>query len=176
MYFFRSNVIYFAQKEPIKVEILRISNAQIKILQIFVIFETARFSSNFASFFSVMRHNSSILFLAEILYTPSKRSLWKYKFGEISREQSKVWNFALQWVPLSKSNKVSQLSLMTLKNDESLKKNWLVVMMNCFVVWLTDERRLALFPGRTTVRDPHHCKSLTHREQGLNLRRTWFQD
>ena len=29
--FFKSNFIYFAQKEPMKVEILRISSAQIKI-------------------------------------------------------------------------------------------------------------------------------------------------
>ena len=29
-------------------------------------------------------------------------------------------------------------------------------MMNCFVVWLTDEMRLALFPAGTIVRDPHH--------------------
>ena len=46
------------------------------------------------------------------------------------------------------------------------------MMMNFFVVWLTDERRLTLFPARTIVRDPHHRESLTHREQGLNLRRT----
>ena len=39
--FFRSNVIYFAQKEAIKVKILRIFSAQIKIHQILVIFETA---------------------------------------------------------------------------------------------------------------------------------------
>ena len=39
--FFKSDVIYFAQKEPIKVEILRIFSAQIKIHQILVIFETA---------------------------------------------------------------------------------------------------------------------------------------
>ena len=25
-----------------------------------------------------------------------------------------------------------------------------------FVVWLTDKRRLAVFPTRTIVRDPHH--------------------
>ena len=31
-----------------------------------------------------------------------------------------------------------------------------------FVVWLIDERRLALFPAGTIVRDPHHRKSLTH--------------
>ena len=40
LYFFRSNVIYFAQKEPIKVEILRISSRQVKTHQIRVIFET----------------------------------------------------------------------------------------------------------------------------------------
>ena len=41
-----------------------------------------------------------------------------------------------------------------------------------FVVWLTNERRLALFPARTMVRDPHHCESPTRCEQDLNLRRT----
>ena len=30
-----------------------------------------------------------------------------------------------------------------------------------FVVWLTNERRLVLFPARTIVRDPHHGKSPT---------------
>ena len=34
-----------------------------------------------------------------------------------------------------------------------------------FVVWLTDERRLALFPARTIARDPHHRESLTRGEQ-----------
>ena len=41
-----------------------------------------------------------------------------------------------------------------------------------FVLWLTDERRLALFPAGTIVRDPHHRESPTRREQDLNLRRT----
>ena len=48
-------------------------------------------------------------------------------------------------------------------------------MMNCFVVWLTNERRLALFPAGTIVRDLHHRESPTRREQGLNLRRTRIQ-
>ena len=39
-YFFRSKIIYFAQKRPIRIEILRIASAQVKIWQIFVIFET----------------------------------------------------------------------------------------------------------------------------------------
>ena len=48
---------------------------------------------------------------------------------------------------------------------------WWIVL----VVWLTDERRLALFPAGTVVRDSHHRESPTRREQGLNLRRTWVQ-
>ena len=39
--------------------------------------------------------------------------------------------------------------------------NWWIV----FVVWLTDESRLALFPAGSIVRDPHHRESLTHRQQ-----------
>ena len=34
------------------------------------------------------------------------------------------------------------------------------------------ERRLALFPAGTIVRDPHHRESPTRRKQDLNLRRT----
>ena len=40
-----------------------------------------------------------------------------------------------------------------------------------FVVWLTDERCLGLFPARTNVRDPHQRESPTCYEQDLNLRR-----
>ena len=40
LYFFRSNVTCFAQKEPIKAEILSISWTQIKVHQILVSFET----------------------------------------------------------------------------------------------------------------------------------------
>ena len=43
------------------------------------------------------------------------------------------------------------------------------------MVWLTDERRLALFPAGTIVRDCHHRESRTRREQDLNLRITWVQ-
>ena len=41
-----------------------------------------------------------------------------------------------------------------------------------FVVWLT-ERRLALFPAGTIIRDLHHHESPTRREQDLNVCRTW---
>ena len=48
----------------------------------------------------------------------------------------------------------------------------MMMMMHVFVVWLTDERRLALFPAGIIVRDPHHRESPTSHEQGSNLRRT----
>ena len=48
-------------------------------------------------------------------------------------------------------------------------------MMNCFVVWLTDERHLALFPAGTIVRDPHFRESPTRREEDFNLHRTLVQ-
>ena len=44
-----------------------------------------------------------------------------------------------------------------------------------FVVWLTDERHVTLFPARTIVRDPHHRESLTRSKQDLNLCKTWVQ-
>ena len=44
-----------------------------------------------------------------------------------------------------------------------------------FVVWLIDERRLALFPVGTIVRDLHHLESPTCSQQDLNLCRTQFR-
>ena len=39
-----------------------------------------------------------------------------------------------------------------------------------FVVWLTDERRLGLFPAGTIVTDPHHCESPT-----ISFRLSWIK-
>ena len=47
----------------------------------------------------------------------------------------------------------------------------LMMMKNCFVVSLTNERHLALYPAGTIVRDPHHRESPTRCEQDLNMRR-----
>ena len=52
----------------------------------------------------------------------------------------------------------------------------MMLMMNCFLVWLTDEMLFALFPAGTIVRDPHHSKSPTRRGQDLSLHRTKVQD
>ena len=40
----------------------------------------------------------------------------------------------------------------------------MVMMKNCSVVWLTDERHLALFPAGTIIRDPHQRESPISRE------------
>ena len=49
-----------------------------------------------------------------------------------------------------------------------LMKMIMIMMKIFFVVWLTNKRHLALFSARTIVRDPHHHKSPTRREQDLN--------
>ena len=134
LYFFRSNVIFFSQKERIKVEILRILSAQVKIYKILVIFETA--NQFFCKFCITPQCHEAWLFyafLAEILYTFNKRSLSKYELDEISCEQSKVEILLFDVLLLSKSCKVSakkiQKSYLSWhwKMMQSLKKNWLVV-------------------------------------------------
>ena len=40
----------------------------------------------------------------------------------------------------------------------------MMIMIIFFVIWLTDERYLALFPAGTIVIDPHHRESLTSRK------------
>ena len=60
------------------------------------------------------------------------------------------------------------MALNSSKSFKALVWWWWII----FVVWLTNKRRLALFPVGTIVRDPHHCESPTRCKQGLNLRRT----
>ena len=54
-----------------------------------------------------------------------------------------------------------------------------VMMMNwwwtVFVVWLTDERLITLFPAGIIVRDPHHRESLTHRKQDWTCAESKFR-
>ena len=45
---------------------------------------------------------------------------------------------------------------------------WFSIFIFVFVVWLTDERRLALFPAVTLVSDPHHRESPTRCISCLN--------
>ena len=63
-----------------------------KVCQILhVILEsTSQFSSNFASIFSAIKHNSSVLFLAQTLYALVKRSPLKGKFLRFSSAWDKT--------------------------------------------------------------------------------------
>ena len=72
-------------------EVMKISRAQIKIHLFFAIFETTN-----QLFFQKL---ICLHFFSRILYIFKRRSLSKYKFGEIPREQLKVQNFATEWVP-----------------------------------------------------------------------------
>ena len=98
--------------------------------------QNLNFSSNFAPLFDIMRHISSILSLAEILYTFSKSNLSKYKFGEISPEQSKVVgsfcknHIKFQLKKVHKTYLAWQWRVM-----QSLKKNWLVVWNMAWEIW-----------------------------------------
>ena len=75
----------------------RLISARVKFKQILVIFETTD-QFFFKFYINLQGHDTTFLyFLAKSLY--SLRSLSKYKFGKILREQSKVWNFALLWAP-----------------------------------------------------------------------------
>ena len=51
---------------------------------------TSQFSSNFASIFSTIKHNSPILFLAQALYTLVKSSLLKCKFLKFLSARVKI--------------------------------------------------------------------------------------
>ena len=108
LYFFRSNVIYLPQKEPIKVEILRISNALVKIHQILVIFETEnQFSSNFALLVNVMRHKSSITFQLKFYTLLTKRAYQSTNLVKFQVSSRKSETLCFDGFLLSKSYKVS---------------------------------------------------------------------
>ena len=77
---------------------------------------------------------------------------------------------------LSRSKRITYFNIgWTSINKSCIKYGCLMMMINCFVEWLIDKRRLILFPVGTIVRESHHSKSLTHREQNLDLRRTRVQ-
>ena len=74
LYFFRSNVAYFHRRNQSKCKFLRLSSAQSKFTK-FLLFmkQEISFSSNFASLFIVIRHNSSVLFWLKFYTLLAKR-------------------------------------------------------------------------------------------------------
>ena len=57
-------------------------------------------------------------------------------------------------------------------DNQQFRLNKINEIKDYFIAEIREKRRLALFPAGTIVRDPHHLKSPTRREQDLNLRRT----
>ena len=92
LYFFSSNNIYFAQKEPIKLNIFELSSAQVKICQIpYVNFETtSRFLSKFCIPLQFHERQLLCIFLAETKCSLLYRSLLKLKFLRRSSAQVKI--------------------------------------------------------------------------------------
>ena len=143
-YLFRSNVIYFAQKGPIKVQFLRLSNAWIKIHQILL------FLKQQIDFFFQILHHSSVSWDITPLFFFSWN--WVYIFStegtyqstnlvkiHVSSQNSEILHF--HGFLLSKSCKVSakkvQKSYLSLhwRVMQSLKKNWLVVSNMTSGIW-----------------------------------------
>ena len=81
---FSPNIIYFGQKDTIKVQTLRLSSVGSKFAKFFMSFFKAqvRSCSSFLSFFSVMTHNSSEDFWLK-QYTFDKSSTSKCKFSDL---------------------------------------------------------------------------------------------
>ena len=97
LYFFSSTIIYFAQKEPINVQILRLSSVESKFPKFLMSFFKAQVSSssNFASFFSAMTDNSSVLFW---LNTFEKSSYSKNKFSDLPLLALKFTKFLVSFL------------------------------------------------------------------------------
>ena len=114
---------------------MRLLSARIKIHQILVVFETTnQFFFKFCIKFQC--HETQLLwtFLAEILYTFNKRSLSRYKFGEIESLK-----FGTLMGSLRQNNIKFQLKKYrrVISHERSLKKKWLVVSnMTWGILWI----------------------------------------
>ena len=105
LYFFRSNVIYFGQTGPIKVQILETFECSDQNSP-----NSCHFVNNKSGFLQIL-HQSSVSWSIIPLYflswnfiyvqhkEPLKVQIW---WGEILPEQSKVRKFALWWAPFVK--------------------------------------------------------------------------
>ena len=82
--FFSSNITHFLQKQPIKVQIFRLSTARVKVHQIpHVIFQTkSQFFFKVWIFFQCNERSFFCTFLAETLYAIEKSSTSKCKFSD----------------------------------------------------------------------------------------------
>ena len=71
-----------------------------------------------------------------------------------------IWFFNLHWLENRPDDMLPNGERSSLGNEPF------------FVVWLTNEKHLTLFPARSIVRDSHHCESICCKLD-LNMGRTW---
>ena len=130
-YFFRSNIIYFARKRPIKVQIFETLSAWMKIHQILVIFETINgFFSNLVSIFSVMRHNSSILFQLKFYILSIKGAYQNTNFTwavDSLKFSTLMGSFCQNHIKFQLKKYRTVISHDTTEWCKVLRKHWLVV-------------------------------------------------
>ena len=81
----------------------------------------AIFSSNFATVFSAIKHNSPILLLAQTLHTLLKSSPLKCKFLRFSIAQVKIRQFLFKWQVNSFSNYASFFTFITQNSPVNFK-------------------------------------------------------
>ena len=92
LYFFSPSLIYFGQKEPNKVKFWDFWVVGWRFTKFLMSYlkPQVSFYLNIVSFFSVMRDNCSVLFLAETLYDLDKRRPSKCKISDF---RLLTWNF-----------------------------------------------------------------------------------
>ena len=117
LYIFSSSIIYFRQKKPIKVQLLRLSSVGSKLVKLLMSFFKVQVSSYscFALFFCVMTHNPSVLFLAQAEYSFDKISKSKCKFSNFLLLALKFTKFLMSFLEprvIFSSNFVSLFSIM----------------------------------------------------------------
>ena len=143
--------MHFEYTDPIKVQILRLLRAQVKCHQIFhVIFETAnQFSLNFASPFSVIRHNSSVLFWLKLFINFQNKILIYFQQKDpievqiswIFTRAVKIWNLNFDELFLSKEHDLWAKKVRKgyiswhWRLMQNLKKNWLVIWKMVWGIW-----------------------------------------
>ena len=111
-----SYIFYVGQKDPIKVPILTISSALVKICQIPHVMLQFSFSSNFVSLFNVMVDNSHVLFSSNNIYLAQKEPN-KVKIFRVLR--SKFVKFLMSILKRTVDSSTNFVSLFSFMKDNS---------------------------------------------------------
>ena len=121
LYYFSSNIKYFWQKYPIKVQIFRFSTARVKIHQIsHVIFQTKN-EFLFKVWITLQCHERKLFctFLANTLYATDKSSTSKCKCSDLPVLTLKFTKFAMQFLKPWASFTSNFASLPSVMRDNS---------------------------------------------------------